>query len=122
MPYFNHEAYEALLRKTRAAGEDDPEIIRDATEDCLRYVQTVCDGENQLNTVIQPDRSMVENYDERRHNAHENAITSVALLNRFAVQQGLARIFSGDIAERHQVADFCLEMTAWLFQNRRKVL
>ena len=48
MLYFNKEAYEALLRKTRAAGKDDPEIIRDATENCLRYVQTVCDGENCL--------------------------------------------------------------------------
>ena len=81
MPYFNHEVYEALLKKTRAAEKDDLEIIRDATEDCLRYVQTVCDGENRLNTEDEPDRNTIEDYDTKRHNAHENAILSVTLLN-----------------------------------------
>ena len=123
MPYFNHEVYEALLKKTRAAEKkDDLEIIRDATEDCLRYVQTVCDGENRLNTEDEPDRNTIEDYDTKRHNAHENAILSVTLLNRFADQYGIALPFTGDIADRHQVADFCLEMTAWLFRERRKVL
>lgn len=122
MSYFNRKAYEMLLQKARIAGEDDLEIIRDATEDCLHYVQVVCDGENQLNTVVEADRSMVGNYDERRHNAHEDAITSVALLNRFAVQRGLVQIFSGDTAERHQVAEFCAEIADWLFQSRRRVL
>ena len=122
MSYFNHDAYEALLKKTRAAEKDDLEIIRDATEDCLYYVQTVCDGENRLNTADEPARSVIEDYDTKRHNAHENAISSVTLLNRIADQYGIALPFTGDIADRHQAADFCLELTAWLFRERRKVL
>ena len=94
----------------------------DATKDCLRYVQTVCNGENLLNTADETDRDMVGEYDAIRHNAHEDAITSAAVLNRLADRQGIAPLYTGDITDRHQVADFCLEMTAWLFQNRRRVL
>ena len=94
----------------------------DATKDCLRYVQTVCNGGNLLNTADETDRDMVGEYDAIRHNAHEDAITSAAVLNRLADRQGIAPLYTGDITDRHQVADFCLEMTAWLFQNRRRVL
>ena len=97
MPYFNHDAYETLLKKARTVEKDDLEIIRDATEDCLCYVQTVCDGENRLNTADEPDRNVIEDYDTKRHNAHENAISSVTLLNRLADQYGIALQFTGDI-------------------------
>ncbi len=122
MAYFNPEAFEMLLMRARSTGPEDLELLRDATKDCLHYVQTVCDGENLLNTADEPDRSMAGDYDAKRHSAHENAITSAALLNRFALQQGCAPAFTGDTAERHQVADFCIEMTDWLFRNRRRVL
>ena len=117
--YFICEAYEKLLR---TAEKEDLEVICDATKDCLRYVQTVCNGENLLNTADETDRDMVGEYDAIRHNAHEDAITSAAVLNRLADRQGIAPLYTGDITDRHQVADFCLEMTAWLFQNRRRVL
>lgn len=122
MPYFSREAYDALIKKTRAVEKDDLEIIRDATEDCLRYVQIVCDGETCLNTADEPDRSVIEDYDKNRHNAHEKAISSVAVLNRLADLYDTALPFTGDITDRHQVADFCLEITTWLFLDRRKVL
>ncbi len=122
MAYFNDESYEGLLQKARTAGKEDLEIIRDATRDCLIYVRTVCDGENRLNTSAESVRNMISDYDAARHNAHENAITSAALLNRLAAQKGIAPVFTGDPADRHQAADFCLEMAAWLFRNRRRVL
>lgn len=122
--FFNQESYTILLQKARTVQkeEGDPEIIRDAVKDCLKYVLTVCEGENRLNTSVDSDRSMIGDYDSRRHNAHENAISSVAVLNRMAEQYAASAVFTGNIQDRHQVAAFCLELADWLFLNRRKVL
>ena len=118
MKYFCHESYERLLQSAKSADPENREIIRDATQDCLQYVQTVCQGENLLNTAEEYDRETVSDYDRRRHNAHENAISSVSLLNRLSADP----VFTGDIADRHQIADFCLELAGWLFRERRRVL
>ena len=123
MAFFNPEAYELLLQRVMATQmKDDLEIIRDTSNDCLKYVWTVCEGENRLNTADRPDQIMVGDYDSKRHNAHENAISSVAVMNRLAGQYAITAAFTGDLKDRHQVADFCLELVNWLFQNRRKVL
>ena len=65
---------------------------------------------------------MVSDYDAKRHNAHENAIVAASVLNRMARRYGTEPVFTGDAADRHQVADFCLEIAGWLFVNRRRVL
>ncbi len=123
MAYFNAEAYESLQKKIMALEEkDDPGVLADAVSDCLDYVQTVCRGENMLNTSKGADRRMVGDYDAKRHNAHENAIIAASVLNRLAGNYGTEPVFRGDIADRHQVADFCLEIAGWLFVNRRRVL
>lgn len=123
MAYFNTEAYKSLLMKTRVSEEkDDPGVLADLTADCLTYVQIVCEGENALNTAKEADRSMVSDYDAKRHNAHENAIVAASVLNRMARRYGTEPVFTGDAADRHQVADFCLEIAGWLFVNRRRVL
>lgn len=121
--YFDLNEFVSLQDKVRAAGaDDDLEVIRDAVGDCLNYVRTVCEGENLLNTLAEADRATVGDYDSKRHNAHENAISSVSMLNRLAQRYGVSAVFLGDIADRHQVADFCLEAVEWLFNNRRRVL
>ena len=123
MAYFNAEAYESLLMKVKVSEEkDDPGVLADVTEDFLTYVETVCRGENQLNTAKENDRNIVSDYDAKRHNAHENAIVAASVLNRLAGRFGVEPVFTGDIADRHQVADFCLEIAGWLFVNRRRVL
>ena len=123
MAFFNPEAYELLLERVRATQmKDDLEIVRDTSNDCLKYAWTVCEGGNRLNTADRPDQIMIGDYDSKRHNTHENAISSVAVMNRLAGQYSITAVFTGDLKDRHQVADFCLELFAWLFQNRRKVL
>ncbi len=70
MAFFNPEAYELLLQRVRATQmKDDLEIVRDTSNDCLKYVWTVCEGENRLNTADRPDQIMVGDYDSKRHNA-----------------------------------------------------
>ena len=122
MSYFCNEAYEALLKNARTINHDDLETIRDATADCLKYVETVCFGENCLNTVEEAHRDAVAEYDEKRHAAHEIAISSVAVLNRLAVLRDIMPVFTGSIADRHQIADFCIEIADSLFKERRCIL
>ncbi len=123
MSCFNPEAYEKLYKKIQAAGDpDDMKLIRDETARCLLYVQTVCDGENELNTTQNPDRQQIGDYDARRHTAHEDAIVAAKVLSRFAENNGFGLVYTGDPLDRHQVAAFCLELAGWLFENRRRVL
>ena len=126
MNYLNREAYEALMQKARAVStgkeDDDLGILGDATRDAIEYVCVVCNGENTLNTAGDADAALRGSYDARRHNAHEKAISSVKIINRLAEIHGVGTVFTGDTADRHQVADFCIEIAGWLFTNRRRVL
>ena len=91
------------------------------------YVNTVVDGEMKLliqgsSLERQEYRDAIISYDGDRHSAHEKAIGDAKLVNRLAVREGLPPIFTGDETQRHQVADFCLELDRYLFQNRRMKL
>ena len=123
MAYFSQGAYETLLRKVRTGeNPDDLQIIWDATDDFIQYVRVVSDGESRLNTAASADRAMVGDYDAKRHNAHENAISSASVLNRLSGAYENDPVFTGDTVDRHQVAAFCLEIVSYLFENRRRVL
>lgn len=91
------------------------------------YVKTVVDGEMKLliqgsSLEGQEYRDAIAQYDGNRHSAHERAISDVKVLNRLAAREGLSPVFTGDDTQRHQVADFCLELEEHLFQNRRMKL
>jgi len=120
MGFFSQAVYEELLRRAKA--KDDTGVIKDACKDFIQYVYEVSDGENDLNTAVDADRSKISNYDSKRHTAHENAISSASMLNRLASEYGLDPVYTGDISQRHQVADFCLEFVCFLFTGRRRVL
>ena len=92
-----------------------------------RYVDTVVTGETKLllqgsNLDGQEYRDAITSYDGDRHSAHEKAIGDAKLINRLAAREGLPPIFTGDETQRHQIADFCLELDQYLFQNRRMKL
>ena len=89
-----------------------------------RYVDIVVTGETKLllqgsSLDSQEYRDAITQYDGDRHSAHEKAIGDAKLVNRLAAREGLPPIFTGDDAQRHQVADFCLELDQYFFQNRR---
>ena len=91
------------------------------------YVNTVVDGEMKLliqgsSLEGQEYRDAIISYDGDRHSAHEKAIGDAKLVNRLAAREGLPPIFTGDETQRHQIADFCLELDQYLFQNRRMKL
>ena len=91
------------------------------------YVNTVVEGEMKflLQTGSldgQEYRDAVSQYDGDRHSAHERVISDVKLLNRLAAREGVPPVFTGDDTQRHQVADFCLELEEHLFRKRRMKL
>ncbi len=91
------------------------------------YVDTVAAGEMKLLlndhvSVGAPYREMATQYDQVRYCSHETAIINVRVLNRLADLYDIPFVFTGDCADRNQVAAFCLELDRYLFENRRKKL
>ena len=117
---FNEEMLIQLIRKINTAA--DLEIIRDALKACLSYVDAVVNGEAMLlisDSTGQDYRDMVSQYDQSRHSHHDEAIVYVKLLNRLCASHDLPPVFTGNDADRHEVANFCLEVVSVLFHNRR---
>ncbi len=127
MSFFNYDGYLNLAEKIKSSDSpdaaEDLEALDDALTSFREYVNKVDAGEQQilLATVrFEGDeyREMVSRYDRNRHNAHEDAIANVRLVNRLATMYDSELLFTGDDQERLQVADFCLDVTVQLFQNR----
>ena len=129
--YLNESALKDLIRRLSTSNDPDAredfDIVTKAMEAFHRYVDTVVTGETKLllqgsNLDGQEYRDAITQYDGDRHSAHEKAIGDAKLINRLAAREGLPPIFTGDDTQRHQVADFCLELDQYLFQNRRMKL
>ena len=129
--FLNESALKDLIRRLSTSNDpddrDDFDIVTKAMEAFHNYVDTVVKGETNLllqgsNLDGQEYRDAITNYDGDRHSAHEKAIGDAKLLNRLAAREGLPPIFTGDETQRHQVADFCLELDQYFFQNRRMKL
>ena len=131
MQFFDENALKALIRRFSTSSDpyarEDLDTVEKAMEAFHNYVNTVVDGEMKL--LIQGSRldgqeyrDAITQYDGDRHSAHEKAIGDAKLVNRLAAREGLPPIFTGDDTQRHQVADFCLELDQYFFQNRRMKL
>ena len=127
MHFFDYDAYVVLAGKIKSNSSpdaaDDLEALDDAMTSFREYVNRVDAGEQQIMLAavrFEGDeyREMVSRYDRNRHDQHEAAIANVRLVNRLAEMYGVSPLFTGDDQERLQVADFCLDVTVQLFQNR----
>lgn len=122
--FFDASAFQMLSDKATAE-PDDLEIITDAVADFTSYVKDVDVGEQQIRLAYatlngEELRERVSNIDARRRSRHETAISSCRVLNKMAEIYGVSAVFTGDFGDRLQVADFCLDITVELFENRRK--
>ena len=131
MQFLDENALKALIRRLSTSNDpyarEDLDTVEKAMEAFHNYINTVVDGEMKLmmqgsSLEGQEYRDAVSQYDSDRHSAHEKAIGDAKLINRLASQKGLPPVFTGDDTQRHQVADFCLELDRYLFQNRRMKL
>ena len=130
---FNFEGYEKLIKtigeKLKTNDEDakmEMDAVSRAIGACVEYVSNVDNGENAIRVAYaryegEDLRSIIEGIDKSRRFAHENAIACVSMLNRVAIMfNHMDAIFIGDINDRLLVADFCLEVTVKLFNERKK--
>lgn len=122
--FFNLPAFQMLSDKA-ASEPDDLQIITDAVSDFTSYVKDVDVGEQQIRLAYatldgEELRERVANIDARRRSRHETAISSARVLNKMAEIYGVSTIFTGDDSDRLQVADFCLDITVALFENRKR--
>ena len=129
--FFDPENYAALIaavgREAREGDADAPEtleFIGGHMRNLLSYVHAV--GVSEVGIRIadgsmegESMRSRITELDRSRSRSHDAAIASTSTLNRIAAAYGIGPLFTGDPARRREVAAFCMEVTAWLFENRR---
>ena len=129
--FLDESSLKELIRRLSAGSgpdaREDLDIVAEAMEAFHKYVNAVVVGETNLlfqgNTLEGREyRDAVSRYDGTRHSAHEKAINDAKLINRLAAREGLSPVFTGDDTQRHQIADFCLELDQYLFRNRRMKL
>ena len=65
-------------------------------------------------------REAVTNLDKRRRNAHEAAIAACSILNRMANLAGVEPLYSGNLEDRNEVAEFCIAIVDELFHGRSR--
>lgn len=111
----------AQISKTK--NNDDLEMLEDAENDFSYYVKTVTDMENGLTVAKfrlegEEYRNYIENLDKQRRAAHNAAIVSVKILNKFCNLYNTDLIFTGNIENRIEVGNFCMKVVNELFENR----
>lgn len=127
---FNYENYRKLFhqiaesaRLGEADVEDDLEALRKAALNFFNYVTKVNTAEIEVQFskvfLTGEDRgTKVEEVGRDRRTAHEAAIASAAQVNRMAAFYGVGPIYEGDLKQRLQVAQMCIEATDVIFANR----
>lgn len=129
--YFNYENYKTListLTSEKNVADAKAHMAFSTIEDSMNsfndYVNCVNHCEVKIALAYatyegQELRDYVTDLDQRRRRHHECAISSTSICNRIAGMYGVDNIFEGDVNDRFQVADFCLEVVNDLFTNRK---
>ena len=120
--FFDYNSFQHLFEEAKRSPED-LELIVDVVKSCNKYVSTVDTMEMRIKVAqfrcdTAEFQEIVRDLDTQRRAAHEDAIACTNMLNRIAVLYNIAPIFTGDISNRYEVADFTLEVTTKIFENR----
>lgn len=129
--YFVFEAYTKLINvlgaKEKAGDKEAHEVLRfvhRGIEAFVNYVSVVDMEETQVRIAYsrlegEDLRDAVERADRSRRIAHEGAISQASVLNRICGMYGVNPIFTGDVEDRWQVAEFCGEVVSKIFKERK---
>lgn len=117
--------YKKLIENLASKIKDnsDLEILEDVEKDFSHYVKSVSDMEHGIAVARfrlegEEYRNYIQNLDKQRRAAHNAAIVSVRILNRFCKLYNTDLIFAGNIEDRVQVGNFCMKVVNELFENR----
>jgi len=99
-------------------------LIESAVKACSRYVVAVNDLElyllmNSSSTEGQEYRDTVSSLDRNRSFAHNSLISDVTAMNRLCVKAGIDTVFTGNVDNRIEVAEFAKDLVAEIFESRR---
>lgn len=117
------ELYKTMLEN--AKDDEDKELMEfivDQIEVFRKYVNSVVEMEiriplERFRMETEDLQRFIERLDTNRRNIHERAIDSCRILNRLCDTMGLEAFYPGDLEDRYQVADFCLEIVSELFRD-----
>ena len=116
---------ETFLALVNAYANSTPalQVIQRSMNALGEYVNSVYSMEYKMEILrfrLEPEdfRDAVMEMDRARRNAHEAAIDACRILNRICEQAGIENFYTGNLAERLEVADFCLEVVSALFEDR----
>lgn len=122
--YCNYAAFQMLSKKA-ASEPDDLQIVEEAVDAFTSYVKDIDVGEQQLTTAFatldgEALRQRYENIDSRRTRYHNTAIMYAKIINRLCGAYSVDNVFIGNADTRTEVTEFCMQITAAIFENRRK--
>ena len=122
---FDYNAYQSLIDEIQK-DEDKVElmdVLHDSMKTCCDYVSSVDAMELAMPrlTVNYEGADFcerVEQYDRARRIAHEAARASVSCFNRMAFTFGTASLYLGEMDDRYQIVDLCVDVVSIVFANR----
>lgn len=99
---------------------DEYNDLVDGIKSFIEYPKAVMQHEKTLELRRnQMDSSeliqIIQDADQNRRIVHNNAIVNCAIMNRLAEIYNVGKVFTGDIACRYQVGDFCEEVAELFF-------
>lgn len=105
--------------------EDFLDAILENMSRIVRYVDAVTAMEYQIPIIYaryegEEVRDKIQNLDSRRRTAHEAAIVAVAQLTRWAKVKEVSPMFDGDVTNRYEIADFCMDLVKEFFKEGQK--
>lgn len=131
MKYLDYKRYllvtEALTNIAASGDEfaiDDIKYVEAFMNSCYEYVRHVDEMETAIRIAkfhMEPEayRERIQELDGSRTLLHNGIIANLNTLGKILATYGLPTFFSGDIADRYQVADFCGEVSDTIFKNRQ---
>lgn len=124
--YFNYDNYLKLCDKIKKGEDpvDDASELKLICEHCLKYVNAVSASEKVFELIrfrYEADEliAKIEEADMNRRVIHNMAISNCNVLNRLASFYGVDHIFTGNVNDRYQVADFCMEVAVKIGNYRK---
>lgn len=121
------EIYRKMLEIAKANQDQDlVEFIGEQVNSFRKYVNSVVEMEIRIPVArfrmeTEDFQRFVENLDSNRRKIHETAIDACRILNRVCGMMGLEVFYPGNLEDRYQVADFCLEVVSELFRDGQHI-
>lgn len=106
---------------------EDIEIIEQYPNKCAVYIEKVTAMETAINTArfrMEPDeyREYITELDRSRKIIHDALISDTKLLNKICQIYGYPEIFTGNLNDRNEIAEFAKKIVDEFVEKRQKAV